>query len=174
MGRPKEALRLTDGRSMIEAVAGTVASVCRRVVVVGAAAELPGVQSVDDLRPGQGPLGGIEALLASALDAHYLVCPCDVPLVSAELLAALTAPAGGAATVLRIAGEDEPRPLPARLSAEALPAVRMLLDREDRAVKQLIEALRPHVVEAPAAWAGRLLNVNTPDDYERALRALTA
>ena len=167
MGRPKHALRLPDGRQMIEAVADTLADVCSSVVVVaGEASEtLPGVEQIADLRAGQGPLGGLEALLASGRDTEYLVCPCDLPLVSAGVLRRLTAAADAMATVLRIEGEASVEPLPARISARALDLVRSRLDRGERAVHRLMEALEPEVVLLSKAEARCLTNVNDPADY---------
>ena len=121
---------------------------------------------VDDLRPGQGPLGGIEALLARGLDTHYLICPCDLPRVTPGLLRELTVRADTQATVLRVEGEARPRPLPACLSADALPTVIGLLGAGRRAVHQLLEALETTVIEIPSSWAHELSNVNSPEDYE--------
>ena len=115
MGRPKHELKLPDGRTMLEVVTEALREVCARVVVTGDM-EI-GLQRVADLRPDQGPLGGIEAILASGLDAQYLVCPCDMPLVTGTLLQRLTGPADGGATVFQIEGEDSVRPLPARISS---------------------------------------------------------
>ena len=166
MGRPKHALPLPDGRPMIEAVADVMAQVCQEVVVVGSTDALATLQHIDDLRSRQGPLGGIEALLASGLDTQYLVCPCDVPLVTSDLLKALTVPSSAAATVLRIDAEDTVRRLPARLSAEALDTVRTLLDQKRRAVYQLMQCLEIEVIGASPEWGEHLVNINTLQEYE--------
>ncbi len=169
MGRPKASLPLPGGRTMIETVAETLAAVCRSVVIVGStdpASEGPPLRQIADLRPGQGPLAGIEALLASGLDTEYLVCPCDVPLVTAELLERLTAPGSSHATVLRFDDEDAFRPLPARLSVASLDRARAQLDRGQRAVLAFIQSIDPHVVEMPREAAKQLLNANTPGEYE--------
>ncbi len=169
MGRPKASLPLPGGQTMIETVAETLAAVCRSVVVVGSAdpvSEAPSLRHLADLRPGEGPLAGIEALLASGLDTEYLVCPCDVPLVTAGLLERLTAPCGSLATVLRIGAENAFRPLPARLSAASLDRVRAQLDRHERAVHAFIQSIDPHVVDMPREAADQLLNANTPAEYE--------
>jgi molybdopterin-guanine dinucleotide biosynthesis protein A len=167
MGTPKHALPL-GGRTMIDRVTGALARVCARVVVVGgppgAAPALPRVQ---DRRAEQGPLSGIESLLASGIDEAYLVCPCDMPLVDEELLIALTRGAGPVA-VLQLAGERVPRPLPIRIDRAVLPQVRALLDSERRAVRGLLALAE--VIEAPAAWAERLADVNTPGEYEEIRR----
>jgi molybdopterin-guanine dinucleotide biosynthesis protein A len=164
MGTAKHALPL-GGRSMMSLVIEALEQVCRSVVVVGG----PEAQ-VPDLRSGTGPLGGIESLLASGLDEQYLVCPCDVPLVRAELLQALTCAPARLITVLRIGGESEPRPLPMRIGAAALGCVRALLDSGRRAVRELLDEAQ--VIEAPAGWAPMLANVNTPQDYERMTRTM--
>ena len=165
MGRSKDALPLADGRTMLETVAATLAEVCRLVVVVGDADTK--LQQVADLRAGQGPLGGIEALLASGIDTDYLVCPCDVPLVTSSLLGRLTVRTRAAATVFGV--EQELRPLPARISADALDAVRTLLDNDQRAVAQLLRSVETETVAIAPADAALLANVNCPEDYEEAL-----
>ncbi len=164
MGRRKDALPLPDGRTMLAAVAAALAETCRDVVIVGDAETL--ITRIEDLRPGQGPLGGIESLLASNLDTHYLVCPCDLPLLTTALLRRLTTATGAVATVFRVDGEPAFRPLPARFSAEALFLVRGHLDGGRRAVHDLVRALDPAVIALPRDEARALANVNTPSDYE--------
>jgi molybdopterin-guanine dinucleotide biosynthesis protein A len=169
MRRDKARLTLAGGGTMIEAVAGALGVVCAGIVIVGGGgggAALPASRRLEDLRPGLGPLGGIEALLASGIDTEYLVCPCDLPRVSAEVLTALTRATERPATVLRVSGEERPRPLPARLSTVALAAVRAKIDEGRLAVNALMDVLGPEVVEAPAAWEAALTNVNTPEEYD--------
>ncbi|MHC4108401.1 MAG: molybdenum cofactor guanylyltransferase, partial [Planctomycetota bacterium] len=149
--------------------------VCSTVVVLGgeAAETLPGVEHIADLREAQGPLGGLEALLASGRDTEYLVCPCDLPLVTAGVLRRLTAAADAMATVFTIEGERAIQPLPARISASALDLVRSRLDRGERAVHRLMEALEPEVVPLSKSDAKYLTNVNDPSDYTSVSEALT-
>lgn len=164
MGRRKDSLPLADGRSMLTAVAAVLAETCHDVVVVGDAETE--MKRIEDLRTGQGPLGGIEALLGSGLDTDYLVCPCDLPLLTATLLRRLTAATPAIATVFHVDGEPDFRPLPARISAEALDVVRGHLDGGRRAVHDLVRALDPEVIALPRDDARALANVNTPSDYE--------
>ena len=157
---------------MLECVAEALSAICSPVVFVGVpvgATDAPpgGWTIIEDQRRGQGPLGGIEALLASGMDEHYLICPCDMPLVTTSVLAALTVSTAAHATVLRIDDEPRPRPLPMRLSAAALPPLRRQLDAGHRAVHELLDALDPEIVSAPRSWAHELQNVNTPEDLRR-------
>ena len=161
MGRSKAELPLADGRAMIEHVRDALEGVFGTVLIVNAE---------DDLRPGQGPLAGIETVLAGAEDRDFVFCPCDVPLVTTEILEALSVQTAAPATVLRFEDEPHPRPLPARFNVSALPAVSHALDRGRRAIHRVLLDLEPHVVPAPAEWARALTNVNTPEEYEALLR----
>ncbi len=164
MGRPKHALRLADGTTMIDAVTRALAEHCREVVVAGAVET--SLKSIADLRPDAGPLGGIEAVLASGLDTQYLLCPCDLPLVTATLLGRLTKDSAAVATVFHVAGEPDFWPLPVRLSATALDSVRRHLDSGQRAVHDVMRALDPEVIALERQEAASLANINTQSDYE--------
>ena len=165
IGSPKHALSLPDGSTMIQAVATALGAVCERVVILGGEDAIPALPHVADLRTGCGPLGGIEALLASGIDMQYLVCPCDLPWVTSELFNALLRPTQTTATVLRLEGSAHIEPLPARICTVALDATRQLLDEGRRAVHQLMEVIDVQEVSAPKAWSKMLTNVNTPQEY---------
>lgn len=176
MGTPKHLVALGDGRTMAAHVADALREVCGRIVVVGSAHGLESVgfeaERVSDLRPGFGPLGGIEALLASGIDDEYLVCPCDLPGVTAEVLRALLEETEAASTILRVSG-DVALPLPARISARALPLVRAMLDEGGGAVRAFHARAGARVVDVPGAWGALLMNVNSPADVD-ALREHSA
>ncbi len=166
MGRRKDSLPLPGGPTMLAVVHSVMAEVCESVVVVGdAETDLP---RIEDLRPGQGPPGGIEALLATGDDTQYLVCPCDLPLITPSVLRRLTEP-GPVATVFQVEGEADFWPMPVRVSVQALDALRSNLDEGRRAVHDLVRELCPEVIAVSREEAAALANVNTPDDYERLL-----
>ncbi len=170
MGRAKHRIVL-DGRPMIDYVINALAPLCHRIVILGGAAPDPLSQDgvhmhIKDLRPGLGPLGGIEALLASGIDEEYLVCPCDVPRITPEVLEALLVGRNRHATVLRLAGRETIQPLPTRLSSCALPAVRRMLDEETLAVSELHARLESHVADIPLQWQPLLANINSPSDLD--------
>ena len=165
MGSPKHALPLADGRPMIEHVADACTAITPSGIVVGPDDALPGWAHVHDLRMGQGPLGGIEALLASDHDTRYLVVPCDLPRITASLLRALTDANDAAPLVaMRRADRDEPESLPLRIDTSMLPVVRAALDAGLRSIRALLEASTPHIVPIDTALSGALHNVNTPAD----------
>ena len=175
MGVPKAGMLLPDGRSMIERARDTLEIFCRQVILVGEAYGIHGHEVVRDERPGVGPLGGIASLLASNLDNQYLVIPCDLPLAPPGFLGRLTREDNiDGMTVFQVEGEDRPRPLPCRIGSDCLDDVRELIAEGDRSIAGLIDRLGPDVEFIPVARREHdlLLNVNTPDDFERACSAL--
>jgi molybdenum cofactor guanylyltransferase len=167
MGTPKHLMTVTDGRTMLDHVRSALQPICSRVVVVDAFGNDCGEREdvVRDRRPDTGPLGGIEALLASGIDSQYLVCPCDLPLVTPDLLRMLLAPSAVLASVFQVEGRAEIEPLPARIRAEVLPIVRRLLNRQQRSVWRLMREVQSQVVKITAAQAWWLTNVNTPEEF---------
>ncbi len=165
MGQRKELMRLPDGRPMVAKVVAMLREVCRDVVVVGTTDALPELTHIEDLRPRQGPLGGIEALLASDRDSQYLLCPCDMPHVSIATLRRLVEDDSSTISAFQVAGEEQPRSMPLRIHARALGDVVRLLDEEKRAVYRLTQCSDVGVVRITAEDGEELLNVNTPEEW---------
>lgn len=165
MGAPKHDLKLPGGRTMILTVTDTVEEVCQRIVILGPDAILPDLPHVHDLRSDQGPLAGIEALLSSGLDEQYLVVPCDVPLITAELLRRLTIDTDSLATVFQVEGSDTLESLPLRISSMAHTAASSHLDAGSRAVHRLLNDMTRQEVMLSAPEARALRNINTPEAF---------
>ncbi len=170
-GRPKGLLRRPDGRTFAEHLLGvaSAAGLSPRVVVTNEPGHYLGlgVTVVRDLRPGCGPLGGIEAALAhlagSCDGVSFL--PCDMPGFSAREVAALRD-----AFVARRAGIVAARtadfswhPLCSVVHVDMLPPVRAALDRGELAVGRLWRDLGAEPVDF--ADGTPFLNVNVPSDW---------
>ena len=175
MGVPKAGLLLPDGRSMIERTRDMLKSFCRNVVIVGAPYGLNGHQVIEDSEKNLGPLGGLEALLGSGVASQYIVVPCDLPLAPAAFISRLSRDKGTSGmTTFQVEGEEPPRPLPCRISSEHLEDTRMLLKRGERSIRGLMKQLDDKVEHTHVASRERelLLNVNTPEEFERACTVL--
>ena len=174
MGVPKAGMLLPDGRSMLERTRDMLESFCRRVLLLGGSHGVVGHQCLDDLRPDAGPLGAIESLLASGIASQYLVVPCDLPLLPAGLLTRLLTGDEDGMTCFEAPDDDRIGVLPCRIGAECLDEVRELLDDGERSVLRLIDRLGPDATRVPIARreTGLLMNVNTPEDFERACRLI--
>jgi molybdenum cofactor guanylyltransferase len=174
-GRDKRALVVGDQR-MLERQVSALRPVAARIVIVGGSPDpfigidLPIVQ---DRVPGAGALGGVYTALADARAGRVLVLACDMPFVTTEFLAFLAA-SGRDADVTLPRDRHGLHPLCAAWSAGVAPGLEHLIRQGVRRVQEALGTLRLHVVEGPVLEAfdpeGRLLrNVNTPDDYARAV-----
>lgn len=129
---------------------------------------------VPDLRPGLGPLGGIECALAScAPDEFAVFVPVDVPMLPPELLRALIARAqitGSAATLPSAAGQ--PQPLCVVLAAHFLPVIRAALDAGEGKVLRVLARAGVDLLRTEA-WlaAQRQPPAGTPAQWFRNLNS---
>jgi molybdopterin-guanine dinucleotide biosynthesis protein A len=124
-----------------------------------------------------GPLGGLVAGLRSCTGQWVVVAPCDAPLVSCELYRELLRAARGHdAAVPRVAGREVP--VVAAYHREAtLAAGLQALGEGERAMYRLLSRLRLRFVEEDILRSlpyglDCLLDVDTPEDLERARRLL--
>jgi molybdopterin-guanine dinucleotide biosynthesis protein A len=174
-GQDKSRLEI-DGVTVLDRLLAVLDAVPARVMLVGGPADRAwpdGVQPVPDAKAGLGPLGGIHAALTHATGDRALILACDMPFLTAPFLAWL-AVQGREADVTVPRDARGMHPLCAVWATTALPVVERLLDRGVRKVGTALDALRVQVVEGatleafdPDGWL--LHNINTADDYQRAL-----
>lgn len=128
---------------------------------------------VPDQPPGIGPLGGLHALLAEAVPRDVVVLACDLPYVSAALLARLvpTLQPGIDARVPRRGAGEGWEPLCARYGASALPVLRQALTDGVRSFHGLLLRLRVEALELDAAEQRGLVDWDSPEDVEGRERA---
>ncbi len=182
MGRDKAQLAL-GGQSLLERALDLLSTVGFQPAVAGLRAPVAcSAPCVHDLTPDAGPLGGIEAALASLAGKPtqpVLFLPVDLPLLPATFLRALADRAelsGALATVPYAAGR--PQPLCAVYSSSLASGIGEALRRGDRKVMRVFSRLAPgnsfdrFRVEALAASHGWqavhrwFWNVNTPQDFD--------
>ena len=162
MGRPK-ALVEVDGRAMVLRVADALAAGgCPVVRLVGGdrrLADVTGLDMIDDLWPGEGPLGGVIAAL-EAVRGDVLVAACDLPDLDAATVAAVIA--GGAGTVdVAVAVTTRLQPALARWNRAAQAPLAAAFRCGERS---LHGALAPLRVERVAVSPAAMRNVNRPED----------
>ena len=180
MGRPKAWLPFA-GEIMLPRVVRLLGEAVRPVVVVAAPGQdvpplPPEVAIVRDEEKGRGPLQGLAAglqALRGQVEAAYL-SSCDVPFLRPAFVRRLIDLLGDHAICVPQVG-DYHHPLAAVYRLEVAEAVRRLLAADRLRPFFLFEAVPTRVVEA-AELADvdptfqTLRNLNTPEDYEAALR----
>jgi molybdenum cofactor guanylyltransferase len=179
MGEDKAAMMFA-GEPLLARVLHRIEPAVDDVLVIGPQSIeqlVPGVRVIDDAVPAVGPLSGLyTALRATTRDRVFLV-GCDMPFVQPRLVRAMLAlseaNAHADAVALRAAGRAQP--LHAVYSRRCLPAVERALQSEDHSLLSLLARL--DVVQVDAETVNRddpgglsTFNVNTPADWERALR----
>lgn len=172
MGRPKAGIPIPGGLTLGETALRALAAICDHVVALGHGEGLPAaLPRLPDRRPGEGPVAGLEALLLSGLGDAYLVCPCDLPRLSALDLIPLARAlqAGHSAAAFADPGPRGVLHLPLALTPGVAPQVVAYLDEGRRSVGGLLARLDPHILPLPPGALPRLAGANTPEELAAAL-----
>ncbi len=121
-----------------------------------------------DLRFGCGPLGGIATALRLAAGRAVLAVACDMPALAGEAVDLLLSErrADRPGSVFRNPATGKLEPLAAIYEPGALAGIERALAGEKLSAGETLRSLGAHVVEAPAALAGQLASVNTPEDLQ--------
>jgi molybdopterin-guanine dinucleotide biosynthesis protein A len=178
MGADKSRLRL-GGRTFVEIAAGALATVSKKVSVVGSrtGVEAHGLAVVRDVHEGLGALGGLHAALAACAAPWAAVVSCDLPFVTAELFERLASLRGDTVDAVAPVQEDgRPQPLCALYAAaRCLEMAEHLIRAGERRPRALLREVRTRWVPfkelSDLDGSGFFFdNVNTPADYEEAKR----
>ena len=181
MGGAPKGLERVGGRRIVDRVAGALAQVTDRLLLVAnapdAASWLPGVETVPDDVPDAGALGGILTALSHA-GAPVLAVAWDMPFVPASLLGELWRIAESRdehAVVPERDADGRVEPLCAYYGAACRAAAGERVARGELRVSGLLDDVRAHRMPLARVldWGDpeRLfLNVNTPAELESARR----
>ena len=176
MGRDKSTLTM-GGDMLLQLLATRFAEVMGRVIVAlrpgQEAATGPG-SVVYDVHQGIGPLGGLHAGLLASPDEENFVLACDMPFASAELAAHIISRLPDHDAVVPMLARG-PEALYAAYTRSCLPAVESSIRAGRLRMRQMLELL--DVLYIPENDLNEhdpglrsFLNVNTPEEYQQALR----
>jgi molybdopterin-guanine dinucleotide biosynthesis protein len=176
-GVDKGALQI-GGVSIFERQLVAVAGLAGEIVVIGgepARFEGYDVRVVPDRVPGAGALGGIYTALCATTASHVLVIACDLPFVSAPVLARLASLAVEATDAVVPRTTDGIQPLCAVYARRLKGRVRRRVESGHMKVQDLLGAIRvrelgPDELASLDPTGRAFFNVNTPVDFEQAVR----
>ncbi len=176
-----KALLTFRGKPLLERTVETLRALFDETLVVGRDPKDFGVFGAnavfsDDI-PGQGPLGGIATGLAHMKYDRGFFVACDMPLLDAQLVAALLEEARAVDVDIVVPVHDgRPEPLHAVYAKTCLPAAERQIASGDLRVRALFETIRTHYWDVAAAGrrldcdvARSFTNVNTKADLEALL-----
>jgi len=179
MGGLAKGLLPFEGAPLIRTIASRMAARCKRVSLIVASdkqAEEFAMLKLParlDFLPGSGPLSALHSALTGAEEPLVWVSACDMPFVSpqaASWMADRLAESGANAVVPFVHGRLHP--LQAVYRSDCSVYTRECIDRGERRMMKLLEAIRPIAAEeSELREAGIDLsfvtNINTPEDYDR-------
>ena len=127
-----------------------------------------GVETVDDVFAGCGPLAGIHAAMQRASHAHVFVAACDMPGLDADVIRFLLARIGDADAIVP-RWEHDIEPLHAVYAVRLLPLVEDALRAGRHALREFLPRVRVDYVAEDDLRRIRgtersMLNVNTPEE----------
>jgi molybdopterin-guanine dinucleotide biosynthesis protein A len=168
-GRDKSSL-VVAGATILERQLAELSQLTDDIMLVGSALDVPPpVRVIADRVSGAGPLGGLDAALASARDDAVVVVACDMPFVSAGFLASLLDLARDVEAVVPLI-EGRHHPLCAVYTRQCQERVTRRLANGQLRMMGLLDEVRVRVVGAgdlPGFDCRRLVaNVNTPGELE--------
>jgi molybdopterin-guanine dinucleotide biosynthesis protein A len=176
MGTPKFLLPF-DGEPLIAHVVRRLRNFFTDVVIVAAADQcLPALPAkvVRDELPYRGPVGGIYYGLRAAAQDISFVTACDAPFLNLNLIQSLLA-ALGAADVAVPFWQERLQPLHAVYRSSVKPFLQAQLNDGQLRPTSLYERVTTRIVAEAELLAIdpeglSFVNINTPEDYQRALR----
>jgi len=187
MGRPKHALTFGNGdTTMLDVAVRLARSVARTVAVLGPVERLSGLSAdaacglelaaLPDEIPGRGPLAAILTGLNRTRAEFNLFLSCDLPFMSPRFLRYLArrAPEAQADVTLAETPSAGFQPLAAIYRRRARAAIRTSLAEGHNKVTSFFPRVKVRVLTWPELaragfQPGIFDNLNTPEDYRRAL-----
>jgi molybdopterin-guanine dinucleotide biosynthesis protein A len=176
MGQDKAQLRLGSA-TMIERIAGQLSAATSSVTLVGSPQAYVGhtLPAIPDVYEKWGALGGIHAALAAAKTDWIIVIACDLPFATHELFKRLKSFADETVdAIVPIQPDGRPQPVCALYRRQTcLPEIETLIRAGEHTPRALLTNVRTRYVQFaevrdfPGA-ANFFLNLNTPEDFERA------
>lgn len=171
MGTDKSQL-LIERQTFADRIAETLSQVADSVTLVGGQSE----QSVADVYPQWGALGGIHAALAACKNEWAIVVACDLPFVTAQLFSFLASLRLDHDAIVAIQPDGRPQPLAALYRVDpCLQRATELIEAGRRRPLDLLDAVNTRWVQFDELTnldqADRFfVNINTPSDYMEAIR----
>lgn len=182
MGQPKALLDF-DGQSLLSHMVARVRPHCAALAICAGdtdpagMAGLAGLPALSDGIPGQaGPLAGILAgldWLHGTGCGWLLSVPVDMPFLPGDLVAGLHAATGAGVEIVTAASGGRSHHTTSLWRGDLAAPLRAYLDAGGRAVGAFTAGRRVRTVAWPGEPVDPFLNLNTPDDLERARRSWT-
>jgi molybdopterin-guanine dinucleotide biosynthesis protein A len=174
MGTDKSQL-LFAGQTFVDRIAAELAAVTTSVKLVGGNAHPTklNLQTVPDVYPGWGALGGVQAAISACAGEWALVVGCDFPFVTRQLFTKLASLRADFDAVAPVQDDGIPQPLCTLYAREpCLRLAEQFIKSGERKPVALLQSVKTRWVSfdevSSLEGADRFFdNINTPQDYVR-------
>jgi molybdopterin-guanine dinucleotide biosynthesis protein A len=160
-----------DGRTMIESIVAQIAPHFATVIISAAAKDkyaFLGLPTVEDERPGQGPLIAILSALRFSTQSVNFFLACDIPFIHVPFMKKLLTLADGHDIVVPRYRDGKYEPLFAVYNRRIIPAIEAQVARGDRKIASLFPVCRTRTVPMDSQkWFRNLNTIKEYDDYVR-------
>lgn len=177
MGRDK-ALLTFDGRTALAIIAEEMRDFPETLVSAAEPGRLGslGLPVCRDEHKGIGPIEGIRRLLETAKAEYVFVCAVDMAFISREAVRALARRICPEYDCYVITRGGVPEPMCAIYSRRALPVIERLISQGRYRPREIFRECPTLSIplESSGLDAEILMNINTPEDYAKALQAYRA
>ncbi len=176
MGRDKGLMEM-DGIALTERMWRLLKEVCPKAIIIANrnGYEKIGAEVYNDLIPGKGPMGGIHTALQKAETPFVLTLACDMPFANARMLNYIIQHAGTKYDAVVPVHENMPQPLCAVYQKTCLPGLEEMMNKGNYKLQYLLATVstRLLMIDKKKDWysPNLFMNVNTPDDFQKALQA---
>ncbi len=180
LGQEKAWVKL-KGQTLLERSVSRLGYLVEQIIVVKAPGQkLPvdhiagGLEVVEDIYPGKGPLVGIYSGLQACTGEGGFVTACDMPFVNPELARHIINLSPGYDVVIPAYGELL-EPLHAYYSVSCLKTIAELVENENYKIRNLLKSVRVKYVEKDEICRFDpervgFFNINTVEDFEKAIK----
>jgi molybdenum cofactor guanylyltransferase len=175
MGTDKSQL-LIQRQTFTDRIAETLLKLTDLVTIVGRKTSSSNLPTIPDVYPQWGALGGVHAALAACKREWAIIVACDLPFVTTELFSFLAALRLDHEAVAPIQQDRRPQPLCALYRSDpCLQRATELIEAGRRRPLDLLDAVKTRWIEFEqlrnlAQAESFFVNINTPEDYDAAIR----
>ncbi len=114
-----------------------------------------------------GPISGFKAIMDSTSSEYTLICSCDLPLISQELVSYFIGQASIYQKSVVAVIDGKIMPTFGIYHKDIANIINQQIRNGNYRLTSLLEAIKPHYLEIPSCFAFELQNINTMSDYQK-------
>jgi molybdopterin-guanine dinucleotide biosynthesis protein A len=173
-GKQKNTLPFGES-TLLEFIANRLGSISSNIIVVKKnGTEIPpikGIRIVQDASEERGAIVGIRTALLASREKYCFVFACDMPFLSLELIERMIHMDKGYDALVPVHSRGS-EPLHAVYSKDCINTIDDCMSSEERSLHSVLSRVRTEYIPAELYCdpENAFFNINTRDDYERAVR----